>query len=378
MMNKEIIDTTLRDGEQAPGISFTIKDKWDIAHKLSDIGINEIEAGIAVTSKSQFNFIRDLAHSNIKSRVSTWSRLNMADLIVAKDTGAEIVHISIPMSDIHLENIKGSWTGLVNRVKLLLSYAIDNFKYVSLGLQDSFRTDINRLDCICSLAEDYKLFRIRFSDTVGNSLPSEVESLIKKYRQTFSGKIDFHGHNDLGLATANSLIALESGADSVNVTVNGIGERAGNAPLEEIAFILNQHKKYSSNCDVKLINNLCKSVSKYSGRVIPVNKPITGSMVFTHESGIHCNGQLKNPLAYQPFIPEDMGLNKSSVVVGTHSGRSNVIEILNNSGVVVEAGILSEVMHLFHKEAAAKKNYLTEDEVLNIYNNQVREIDVRV
>lgn len=377
-MNKEIIDTTLRDGEQAPGISFTEKEKWSIAQSLSDIGVDEIEAGIATTSVSHFNFIRDLVHTNLSPKISTWSRMNLSDLILAKDTGAEIIHISIPMSNIHLASRGEPWNELLKSLKLCLDFATNNFKHVSIGLQDSFRTEESRLDSVCSIAEDYNLYRIRFSDTVGNTLPSSVDSLIKKYRTRFSGKIDFHGHNDLGLATANSLIALESGADSVNVTINGIGERAGNSPLEEIVFILNQHNKYSTKCDVKKISSLCRDVALYSRREIPVNKPITGRLVFTHESGIHCHGLLKNPLAYQPFIPEDMGLKKSSIVVGTHSGRSNVIEILRRYGVIIKSEQLTDLMPLFQASAAIKKSYLTGDEVLNIYKSKVGELNERV
>ena len=152
------------------------------------------------------------------------------------------------------------------------------------------------------MQKKYKLFRIRFSDTVGSATPNDVSILIKKYRPLFSGIIDFHGHNDLGLSSANSLVALESGADSINVTVNGIGERAGNTALEQMALIIDLHKEFSSSIKLEQIKPISNMVAYYTKREIPADKPIIGSNVFTHESGIHCHGMLKKSFGLPTFL----------------------------------------------------------------------------
>ncbi len=369
-MNVEIIDTTLRDGEQAPGVFFSIDQKWEIVNRLFDLGVDEVEAGIPVSGNDSICFITDLVRNYRNKNISAWSRFKISDLKVCKDTGAEIVHISIPVSKYHLKNQLGSWNTLIAEFNTVIGYAKENFRLVSIGLQDSFRTDRKRLIDLCSMSDFYGVDRIRFSDTVGSSFPGEVGSFIKNYRGYYSGKIDFHGHNDLGLASANSLAALEAGADSINVTINGIGERAGNTSLEQMAFILDQHKGFTTNLDIKKIKPLAVDVSKFINRPIPLDCPLVGENVFTHESGIHCNGILKNPLAYQPFNPEDKGLNKTNLVVGTHSGRSNVINILESAGIHSFDKDITKIMNAFKVSAAKKKNFLTSEEVISIYKEQ--------
>lgn len=366
-MNVEIIDTTLRDGEQAPGVCFTSGEKLVIAEKLISLGIDEIEAGIPAMGRNEFDFISTLASFSNGSRISAWSRLVLSDVKEVLRTGADTVHISIPVSSYHLPYQLGSWDKLKIQLNEVLSYAQDHFKRVSIGLQDSFRTDRDRLLELCSLAEERKLYRVRFSDTVGNAFPDRVKELITYAKTLYSGVIDFHGHNDLGLAAANSLAALESGADSINVTVNGIGERAGNAALEQMAFIINQHPLLNSKLDLKKIRDLSITVSHYSGRAIPVDKPIIGSNVFTHESGVHCHGMLRNPLAYQPFRPEEVGLAESKIVVGSHSGKSNIRSILSNAGFNIRGEDVSKFMSEFKSKAAEKNNFLTAEEVIDIY-----------
>ncbi|MGL1890976.1 MAG: hypothetical protein OCD02_05080 [Spirochaetaceae bacterium] len=370
-MNKEIIDTTLRDGEQAPGVSFSIKEKINIAHSLMNIGVDEIEAGTPIMGSNQIKFIKWLVSESTNTRISTWSRLSIEDVKASFKTGADTIHISMPISSYHLQTQIGSWSCAMLKLTEVVTFAKDNFEFVSLGLQDSFRSEHSRLLDVCNFAEDHNLFRIRFSDTVGNTTPNNVKQLIKLYRDKFSGKIDFHGHNDLGLGTANALTALENGADSVNVTVNGIGERAGNTSLEQLVFILDMHKKLSSKVDLTKVKDLCKLVSSYSNRVIPVDKPIVGDIVFTHESGIHSHGMQKNRLAYQPFCPEDKGLSFSSIVVGTHSGRSNIIHLLENAGIKYKNADIPKLLKVLKNKAIIKKNFLTSSEVINIYKCEV-------
>lgn len=367
---KELIDTTLRDGEQAPGVSFSLEEKVSIALRLMELGIDEIEAGIPVMGAESRDFISRLSRESSSCLISSWARLKTGDIAAAAETGSDIIHISVPVSDYHIDHQMGTWKNVLSRLDACLRVAGDHFPRISLGFQDSFRSKSSRLAELCSIAEDHHLYRIRFSDTVGSAFPDKVKELIRIHRKEFSGKIDFHGHNDLGLAAANSLAALDGGADSVNVTVNGIGERAGNASLEELAFILDMHPVFRSSLSLNRIKPLCELTAQYSGRSIAVDKPITGDLVFTHESGIHCHGLMKDPLAYQPFRPEEKGLARSSLVVGSHSGRSNLISVLSEAGIRERGGDLSRMMDTFRKKAALKKDFLSTEEVVEIYRKQ--------
>lgn len=369
VMKKEIIDTTLRDGEQAPGVSFSLREKRDIAMKLMEAGVDEIEAGIPIMGMETIDFIRCLSAENSSTRISSWARLREDDMRAAYKAKSDLIHFTVPLSDYHLGRQIGYWDDVKAKMFRILMMAKDLFPYVSVGFQDSFRAPKDRLDEACSLAEELGIYRIRFSDTVGTALPSDVDALISRYRSAYSGVIDFHGHNDLGLAAANSLTALESGADSINVTMNGIGERAGNASLEQLAFILHFHKSLDTSISLNKIKQLSAMVSDFSGRSVAVDRPIVGELAFTHESGIHCHGQLGNPLAYQPFDPREKGLPPSSLVVGSHSGKAGVIGVLRAAGIRDSEKVVAGLMEAYRNRSRSKKNFLTQREVLEIYKD---------
>jgi homocitrate synthase NifV len=364
--HKELIDTTLRDGEQAPGIIFSAEQRRHLAEQLIIAGVDEIEAGVPVMGPEVQGFIRWLNRNRGTSRVSAWSRLRREDLETAYDTGVEIIHITVPVSDYHVECQLGSWKEVRKQLDELILYSQDHFNHISIGVQDSFRAPLDRIDEVCLVAEARKIFRIRFSDSVGNAMPSDVAALINRYRNHFSGSIDFHGHNDFGLALANSLSAMEAGADSVNTTINGIGERAGNTSLVEMAFILNQHSHFYAGIRMDSLKGLAEMTSEFLGRPLPLNAPLVGKYAFTHESGIHCHGQSSHPLAYQPMIPERTGINSTSYVVGTHSGRSSVRTVLEEMGIdmdICDDGLMKTIKN----KAIAKKDVLTSMEVADLY-----------
>jgi len=367
-MKVKVIDTTLREGEQAPGVYFSMHNRWEIAERLIALGIDEIEGGIPVMSKEHYNFVTDLVCSRPEVNVSAWARYRLSDIVTTKKTGVEIIHISMPVSDYHTQGIRETWEDILHKFNHIINYAKDNFKTISLGIQDSFRAKESRITQICNLAEQYKIDRIRFSDTVGTAIPSKVSSFISYYRKQFSGEIDFHGHNDLGLATANSLSAIENGADSVNVTVNGLGERAGNASLEELAFILYLNEQYKTNIDLSQLKDLSAYVSNSINRPLPPDKPIVGENAFTHESGIHCHGIYNNPLAYQPFIPEEIGLGESKIVIGSHSGRSN-LRMLLGEDIYIDDVASTILLKKFKKEAINKGSFLTKADILKFLQN---------
>lgn len=373
-MNVNFIDTTLRDGEQAPGVSFTVNEKLQICEKLITAGVDEIEAGIAIVDRSTSDFIKTLVGLNTSCNISAWSRLNENDIKQTILTGVERVHISVPSSIYHLNSQIGSEENIYSFFDKNISMLKDNFDYISIGLQDTFRAKREYLKSMTQYLNGIGVDRVRISDTVGSALPHEVENLIHFIKSIFSGVIDFHGHNDFGLATANALTAIEAGADAINVTVNGLGERAGNTSLEEIAVILDRYEKYQSNIKITELLPLCELVSRFSHREIPVNKPITGDLVFTHESGIHCREILNNPLSYQPFKPELLGDIHSKIVIGSHSGKSSVKNALNQAGLKITNSYLPKITQLLKERSREKKDFLTQKEIETIYYEEMNHV----
>lgn len=352
-----IIDTTLRDGEQAAGLSFTLNEKMQIVDKLIDIGVNEIELGIPISCDHALKIANsDFDKQNTK--FSCWSRLNIGDIKQIRNINCDIIHISIPFSDIHLKCIERSWKIIVSDLKDMLKMASDYFEYISIGLQDSFRARSERFNDILAFSDKYN--RLKISDTVGNSLPNDIEKLISKLSNT-DLDINFHGHNDLGLALANSYAALNGGATFIDTTINGIGERAGNCSFAELAYIINQDSRFSHSINLKKIKDLCIYTSKACRRDISVDKPIVGENIFKHESGIHSHFQQKDNLAYQPFK------NESSIVAGVNSGKSTIKWMLKQSGIEINDLEAINLLLLVKKVALDKKNYLNIDELKKLY-----------
>ncbi|MBN2618311.1 MAG: hypothetical protein JXR64_08390 [Spirochaetales bacterium] len=370
-MEIKILDTTLRDGEQAPGVYFTTEEKFQIVNFLFDAGVSEIEAGIPFISDENFKFIKEIIEIYPYKDISTWSRLKLNDLEITKKCGVKIIHISVPVSEILYKSQIGEWNDVKARLKTCLDFAILNFSKISLGLQDIFRSNLLELEEILEIANKYQIYRIKISDTVGYALPYEVKEIISFCKTKYKGLIGFHGHNDIGLATANSLTAIESGATFIDTTVNGLGERAGNTALEEISFILNKHHNYSSNIDLKKLKPLSKYVSKASGRDLPDYKPITGEKIFLHESGIHCRELLKNPLSYQPFIPEQLGLNKTEIVIGSHTGKAVIKDSISKLGYKYNDSQLDSIIDICRSLAIKKKNFLTVSELNKIFSSEL-------
>lgn len=359
-----LIDSTLRDGEQAPGVSFTRDEKFEIAMMLSDAGVDEIEAGIPAMGDDEIDFLKRLSSSGIRSRIIAWCRADLRDIEMAAESGVHDVHISFPVSDRHLK-IHGKSRGwAMDNLGKMVGMAKNTFERVYIGAQDATRADYDFLLSFAREAEINGVARIRIADTVGFSSPSEIHQMISGLVSELSSTvIEFHGHNDFGMATANAVSAIEAGAKAVSATVCGIGERAGNTPLEEIALWLVLRTPGATYVKTEALKKICEKVSEASGIPIPVNKAVVGERAFVHESGIHVHGQIIDFLAYQAFNPELAG-NTSRFIIGRHSGRTAVRNALEKLGVSVSDLEAARILKSVKKFSENRKAPLSEKELL--------------
>jgi len=335
MKELTVIDTTLRDGEQSAGVSFSIKEKMDIAKYLDDMGVNIIEAGIPVMGVDEQKAISNILNMDLKADILTWNRMCIKDIQASIETGARHVHFSVPASDLHIKRKLGiSRSELLDRYKAVLTYALDRDLKVSVGAEDASRADRVFLARIYGIGIKMGVKRIRYADTVSVLNPFTTYDKIKELIYDISAytdiemnhliqtvEIDFHGHNDFGLGTANALAAYKAGATAISCSVNGLGERAGNTPLEEIVLALEMMEGVKTTINHNDIMKVSKIVEIYSGRFLQASKPIVGDMVFSHEAGIHVDGLLKDRLIYTYLDPRVIG-REHQFVEGKHSGKS--------------------------------------------------------
>lgn len=362
-----LIDSTLRDGEQAPGVSFSGAEKLKIAHLLDAAGVDEIEAGTPAMGKEEIDIIRSITRARLRCRISVWSRALREDIELAAKTGAEGIHIAFPLSDIQLKTIHKDWEWVGDTLPSLVEYARRFFPFVSVGAQDASRTEKSRLFSYLRLVRQAGVNRVRLADTVGLFTPLALYALIRDIKTEFPGlEIDFHGHNDLGMATANAMTAWQAGAEHLSVTVNGLGERAGNAALEEVMTALTAVCGITRFSPVHL-NSLCNFVAACSGRPIPVGKPVTGSMAFAHESGIHAQGTLRDVKAFQPFDGKLVGRESAHNVFGKHSGKTAVLHFFQQRNLPLDGTTLEQVLNGIHQLSSGLKRNLSVSEMLSVY-----------
>ncbi len=367
-----LVDSTLRDGEQAPGVIFTFREKLRIAALLGSMRIPEAEIGFPGMGEEEETTVRKLVQSGFGFRNICWCRAIESDIDAAHRTGAEAVNISFPVSDILLGAMGKNRQWLAEAFSSLIPYARARFKYVYAGLQDATRAGFNELCACTEILSRLGVDRIRIADTVGIACPSQIREIITGLTRRIAVQLEFHGHNDLGMATANTLTAIEAGAGCVSVTVNGIGERAGNAPLEEVAMSLKHSLGLDTGIDHSLIQHLCAVTAAASGRNIPAAKPVTGQMVLAHESGIHTNCIIRNVRSYQPFTAEEVGSRENEFVFGKHSGSAALIDFLGRSGYRIGKSEANLMIRKIKTESEKKKRALHESELMDIFARSQR------
>ncbi len=360
-----IIDTTLRDGEQAPGVVFSLEDKLHIASLLDEAGVKELEIGTPIISSQEENNIKTIISQGFRFDATCWARATREDMAASLRTGATRINISFPASAIHLTSIGKDRKWMLNTMKSILTEAKERFDFVCVGAQDASRTNPEYLDEMVNHAISLGADRIRLADTVGVMNPLSVQELFGRYA-SFDIPFEFHAHNDLGMATANTIAAFSAGAAAASLTVNGLGERAGNAALEEVVAALTYSVGNSSGINLETCLRLSSLLEKVSGRQNSVSKPITGEKVFSHESGIHCKSLLADPMSYHPFNPKDIG-KESSFILGKHSGVAALVSVLAEMGISLLDHQNKELLAAVKELSANRKNGVSKEEVFALY-----------
>lgn len=327
----EICDVTLRDGEQTPGVVFTREEKISIAEKLDSIGVEVIEAGFPVVSQTEEATVKEIAHLGLNARICCLARSVAKDIDVALRCDVDFVSVFIATSDLHLKYKYHKTFAEAESCALdVLDYAKDHGLTVRFAAEDATRTDINVLKSIFKAAEEHGADYISIADTVGILNPATAFYLVKEIKKAVKTRICIHCHNDLGMAVANTISAAEAGAYQLHTTVNGIGERAGNAALEELLLsLLVQYGVERYN--LSQLVELSKLVEKYSGMPVPKTKPVVGKNAFAHESGIHVAAVLEEPRTYELFSPEMVG-NKREIIIGKHTGTKALKGVVHKMG----------------------------------------------
>ncbi len=367
-MNPILIDTTMRDGEQASGVAFTIEEKLKLTRALCEMGVQEFEIGTPAMGEVACREIYTLTHSGFPSKMFAWCRAMRSEIALAKSTGIDGIHFSFPVSPKLLGVMNKSEKWVLTQMKELIKEAKDSFRYVGIGAQDASRSEDSFLSDFTGEATLCGVDRLRIADTVGTLNPFSTYELITKIRAMFPEKsIEFHAHNDLGMAVANSLAAFKAGADSLSTTVNGLGERAGNAAFEELVMALELSEGLKTGINKSKIPEVCAFVEKISDRKNSLSKPIVGELCLTHESGIHTKYLLKDRSTYQLFSAKELGQEETSFRIGKHTGTSTLGYELERMGIDYKEELMPQLLEQVRGRCTLFKRDMQAKELLIMY-----------
>lgn len=360
-----VVDTTLRDGEQAAGVVFTNDERMNIGRMLTEAGVNELEVGVPAMGEDEERSVKAIIEE-LDANIMTWNRAILSDIDASINTGVDHVLISIPVSDIHIkENIRKDRSWVLKAIEKTILYAKEHDLFVCVGAEDASRADLDFLLDFSRVVKDCGADRLRLSDTVGILGPFQIFDLVKNVRNGIDIELEVHTHNDFGMATANAIVGIEAGANYVDTTVNGIGERAGNAALEEVVMSLKYILGIDLGFKTELFRNLSDYVSNASSLAIYPHKAIVGEKIFSHESGIHVDGVIKNPSNYEAFSPEEVGL-KRHLVIGKHSGTHAIHHKFEELGINLDKDDCRKIIKEIQKVVVETKVSPSNDMLIRV------------
>ncbi|QOY53193.1 homocitrate synthase [Candidatus Sulfurimonas baltica] len=362
-----INDTTLRDGEQAPYVSFNINEKIKIAQLLYESGADELEVGIPAMGKKEQEDIKEILALNLPIPIMSWNRATMSDLECSLECGVKSVDLSIPVSQTLIDiKFNGDKEKLFRNLESVVKLAKKEGLFVCIGGEDSSRADNEFLKEIMSFSRELGADRFRYCDTIGILTPNRTYENISYLCSLNLLDIEMHTHNDFGMATANSIAGIEAGAISANTTVIGLGERAGNASFEQVLMSLKHQFNENRDINAVKLQELVKFVSIAANKPIGASRPIIGENIFSHESGIHVNGMIKNKNAYEAFEPELVGLHRY-FPIGKHSGASTLLYHLKLSGINPIASRVQKMLPKVREIVTERKRVLDAQELKELY-----------
>jgi len=366
-----INDTTLRDGEQAPYVAFNTKEKLSIAQGLVACGADELEIGIAAMGKKEQEDIKELLALGLDVRMMTWNRAKRSDLEASLECGIQAVDLSIPISDILIDvKFAGKRDVMLRELEATILLAKKENLYVCIGGEDSSRGSIEFIKEVMTMARDVGADRFRYCDTVGIMTPTQIYNNVKALTSLDILPIEMHTHNDFGLANANALSGLDAGAISVNTTVIGLGERAGNASFEQISMALKHLYGQTRPIDSLQMRQLALCVANAAGVTLSPQAPIVGANIFSHESGIHADGMMKNSSSYEPFDALEVGCDRA-FPIGKHSGTGTILYHLKELGIHAEKHTLSNLLPRIREIVTSRKRVLNDVELMTLYKENL-------